>query len=47
MAGVDHADEMIYLFIYPFPSQPPLLNDEEEKLSRKMIQVWTNFAKYG
>lgn len=45
--GVDHADEMIYLFIYPFPSDPPFLNEREKDLSMKMIQVWTNFAIYG
>lgn len=46
-AGVCHADEMIYLFIYPFPSDPPVLDDREKDLSMKMIQVWTNFAIYG
>lgn len=45
--GVNHADEMIYLYIYPFPSDPPFLDEREKKLSKKMIQVWTNFAKYG
>ncbi|KZS04109.1 Carboxylic ester hydrolase [Daphnia magna] len=45
--GVDHADEMIYLFIYPFPSDPPFLDEREKDLSLKMIQVWTNFAYYG
>jgi hypothetical protein len=46
-AGVCHADEMIYLFIYPFPSDPPFLDEREKDLSLKMIQVWTNFAIHG
>ncbi|XP_046631305.1 cholinesterase 1-like isoform X3 [Daphnia pulicaria] len=45
--GVSHADEMIYLFIFPFPSVPPGLNRTEEELSKKMLQVWTNFVIYG
>jgi hypothetical protein len=45
--GVAHADEMIYLFVFPFPSIPPGLNAAEEELSKKMLQVWTNFVIYG
>ncbi|XP_032791458.2 cholinesterase 1 [Daphnia magna] len=45
--GVSHADELIYLFIYPFPSVPPGLNNRETEVSMKMLQVWTNFVIYG
>jgi hypothetical protein len=45
--GVAHADELIYLFIFPFASVPPGLNRTEEELSKKMLQVWTNFVIYG
>jgi len=45
--GVSHGDEMIYLFVYPFPSIPPGLNKTEEEFSKKMLQVWTNFVKFG
>jgi len=45
--GVNHADEMIYLFIYPFLSNPPLLNEEELILSKQMTQVWANFVIHG
>ncbi|XP_046631314.1 cholinesterase 1-like [Daphnia pulicaria] len=46
-SGVAHADELIYLFIFPFASVPPGLNRTEEELSKKMLQVWTNFVIYG
>ncbi|KAK4035777.1 hypothetical protein OUZ56_027860 [Daphnia magna] len=45
--GVSHADEMIYLFVFPFPSLPPGLNASETELSMKMLQVWTNFVTYS
>jgi len=39
--GVNHADELLYLFdIYP-------LNKTEKVLSQRMVKVWTTFAKYG
>ena len=47
ISGVDHGDELIYLFVYPFPSVPPGLNKTETDLSMKMLQTWTNFVKYG
>ncbi|KAI9562247.1 hypothetical protein GHT06_013212 [Daphnia sinensis] len=40
--GVMHADEIMYLFTMPIPH-----NETEIDLSRKMLQVWTTFAKYG
>jgi hypothetical protein len=45
--GVCHSDELIYLYVIPFPSIPPGLNVSETKLSKKMLQTWTNFVKYG
>ncbi|KAI9552097.1 hypothetical protein GHT06_022434 [Daphnia sinensis] len=46
-SGVAHADELIYLYVIPFPSIPPGLNNSETELSMKMLQVWTNFVIYG
>ena len=40
--GVMHADEIMYLFTMPIPH-----NETEVELSRRMIEVWTTFAKYG
>ena len=37
-----HADEIMYLFTMPIPH-----NDTEKELGRRMIEVWTTFAKYG
>lgn len=34
-----HADEIMYLFTMPIPH-----NETEIELSKKMLQVWTNFA---
>lgn len=46
--GVGHADEMMYIWIYPFPTpNEPFLNATEMELSLKMLQVWTNFITYG
>lgn len=51
-AGVNHADELPYVFGAPFktPNVSPLSNgftDMEKGLSRFIIKLWTNFAKYG
>jgi len=40
--GVSHADELMYLFEFFFP-----FNATEKLLSKRMLKVWTNFAKYG
>jgi len=45
--GVCHADELIYLFKYPFPSVPPGLNATEQVVSQQMSQAWSNFVIYG
>lgn len=41
--GVNHADELIYLFAFPTLDH----NATEAVLSRRMLQVWTTFAKHG
>ena len=45
--GVAHADELIYLYKFPFKSIPPGLNATEQVLSNKMGHVWTNFVIHG
>jgi hypothetical protein len=41
--GVSHGDELIYMFTLPSFGN----NETESVLSRRMIDVWTTFAKYG
>jgi carboxylesterase type B len=48
--GVSHADEMIYLFAIPYPDgqgEVVKFNDEEQELSDRMINAWTNFVISG
>lgn len=50
--GVNHADELPYVFGAPFarPNITPLTTGftaMEKGLSRFMIKLWTNFAKFG
>ncbi|KAK7079165.1 hypothetical protein SK128_021597 [Halocaridina rubra] len=40
--GISHADELPYLF-----HLPSYQNAREKNMTRKMITLWTNFAKYG
>jgi len=40
--GINHADELQGLIVTPY-----LFNATENLLSKRMLQVWTNFAKYG
>jgi len=42
--GVTHADELIYLFPMPLMS---LLPPKDRHVSDMMVEMWTNFAKYG
>ena len=42
--GINHADEMLN-FWGPVPS--PIFNLTEITLSKRMLQLWTTFAKYG
>ena len=41
--GVTHGDDLIYLFstgLFTF-------NDEDTKVRKQMVELWTNFAIYG
>ena len=42
-SGVAHADELLYMFNFPTYTN----NATEAILSRRMLDVWTTFAKYG
>ncbi len=42
-SGVSHADELLYMFNFPTYTN----NATEAVLSRRMLDVWTAFAKYG
>ena len=44
--GVDHADEMTYMFS-PYIKQPIKLNDNDKKMSEILLSLWKNFAKTG
>ncbi|XP_046395469.1 juvenile hormone esterase-like [Ischnura elegans] len=41
--GVCHTNELMFLFDVPIVT----LDEEEEQLSKVMINIWTNFAIYG
>ncbi|GFG30806.1 hypothetical protein Cfor_10869 [Coptotermes formosanus] len=45
--GISHCDDLIYLFRIPllFPDWPP--GHPDLKVSETLVQLWTNFAKYG
>ena len=49
--GVTHADELLYLWVFPFPegsdNNNRKLNASEQTVSDRMIQVWTNFVING
>ena len=42
IAGINHADELLGLIVYPVP-----FNETERTMSKRMLKVWTNFATYG
>lgn len=42
--GASHADELFYLFK---PHAFPLPHGLENKMIKKMVSLWTNFAKFG
>ncbi|CAL1292754.1 unnamed protein product [Larinioides sclopetarius] len=44
--GVEHFEEIQFVFGRPILN-PELYEDNEIELSKKMIEIWTNFAKYG
>ena len=41
ISGVTHADELMYLFPIPLMTD---FNEEEERVSKMMTDMWTNFA---
>ncbi|XP_055621644.1 glutactin-like isoform X2 [Toxorhynchites rutilus septentrionalis] len=43
--GVHHSDDLLYLFPYP-PGQPEL-NEDDARMSRLMVDLWTSFATNG
>lgn len=43
--GVCHGDELQYLFPIPFPGEGP--NEADQKMSKHITTLWTNFAKNG
>ena len=49
--GAGHAEELAFVFGYPFDPAPYLdfheYREEEMALSHQLIQYWTNFAKTG
>ncbi|GBO00285.1 Acetylcholinesterase-1 [Araneus ventricosus] len=44
--GVAHFEEIQFVFGRPI-RKPELYEDNEIELSKKMIEIWTHFAKYG
>lgn len=44
--GVCHGDEMLYLWVNPFPGGSGL-NASEQVLSDRMIELWSNFVIHG
>ena len=44
--GVLHGDEILFVFGEPFKTHTSF-TDDEKRLSRKMMQYWTNFARSG
>ncbi|XP_074604247.1 acetylcholinesterase-like [Brevipalpus obovatus] len=44
--GVCHGDDLFYVFGTPF-RKPYLFNDEDRKMSEKMMKIWTDFARKG
>ncbi|XP_059608242.1 uncharacterized protein LOC132256077 [Phlebotomus argentipes] len=43
--GVAHSDDNIYL--YPWPESAANLNEEDTKIAKKMVNLWTSFAING
>ena len=47
-ADVSHTDELPLVFGQPFkPIERFLWNDNDRKLSMQLMDIWTQFAKYG
>lgn len=45
--GVCHGDEMGYLFHFGFFNLSLNSDSPEIQVKRRMVAMWTNFAKYG
>lgn len=43
--GVSHADDITYLF--PYPVEFAKLNENDTKMAKKMVDLWTSFAIDG
>ncbi|XP_059608241.1 glutactin-like [Phlebotomus argentipes] len=43
--GVSHSDDNLYLF--PWPESAANLNEEDTKMAKKMVDLWTSFAIDG
>ena len=44
--GTSHADDLMYLYqMTPIIDLIP--SDRDKQMSRDMVRMWTNFAKYG
>uniref|UniRef100_T1IP85 Carboxylic ester hydrolase n=1 Tax=Strigamia maritima TaxID=126957 RepID=T1IP85_STRMM len=46
MLGVAHGDDLIFLFEGPSLDSEPLF-PEDDRVSQKMLQIWTRFANHG
>jgi carboxylesterase type B len=48
ISGASHGADLPYLFEVAFPIKPyPPLDDDSMEVSKKMLKMWTNFAKTG
>ena len=45
--GVCHAEDILYMFGLPIRMEGLIFSDAETRLSKDMVQAWTNFAKQG
>lgn len=41
--GPHHCDDLLYLF--PYPAYASNLNDDDTKMAKKMVNLWTSFAQ--
>lgn len=43
--GVSHSDDLIYMF--PYPPNVADLNEEDTKVAKIIVDLWTSFAANG
>jgi acetylcholinesterase len=43
--GVHHTDDLQYLF--PYPPENTKLNEDDVKIAKRMVNLWTSFAETG